>query len=281
MLEVGLVVGAGGEQDDQRRLVVGRRPVRQAVAQRGEEVRQVMHAQVAEQLGEHARDDQAVFQRVARPGRRLGAVRDHPPASVRRARQVGGVQVQMHAARRRDAVRRAQEPGMPMHQRRGQQPLAHQPLLAVDVRQDAVEQGGALDHRGLDLGPLRVRDDQRQQVELPGPVGAAGIGIDVVGDAVLADLLLDLGQPLAHLLRRGGHQRVEQRPPVLPRLVRRGEHLVVARRVLGIGGEQLAGHVGQRANRSASRDRTSSRRAGWHSPVTDRDNRLRRGAGRG
>ena len=35
---------------------------------------------------------------------------------------------------------------------------------------------------------LSRRDDQREQVERPGPLRAVGIGIDVVGDAVVAHL---------------------------------------------------------------------------------------------
>jgi hypothetical protein len=49
---------------------------------------------VAERFGQDARGDQPVRQRVARAGGNLRAVGNHPPASVRRTREVGGVKMQ-------------------------------------------------------------------------------------------------------------------------------------------------------------------------------------------
>jgi hypothetical protein len=92
---------------------VARRPVREAVAQRGEELREVLHPEVAEELREGARDDDAVLQRVARAGRRLRAVVDHPPAAVGRTREVGGVEVQQHVAGGRAPRQGRRKPAWP------------------------------------------------------------------------------------------------------------------------------------------------------------------------
>ena len=162
--------------------------MREAVAQRGEEGRQVLHLQIAVQLGKDARDDQPVLERVAHAERRLGAVGNDPPAAVGRAREVDGVNVQPDAARHWDADAGAQEARVAVDQRRRQQALAQQVLRAVEVAQDAVEQVRALRHCGLDFGPLLGRQEQRQDVEIPGAVDAARVRVDVVGDAVLADL---------------------------------------------------------------------------------------------
>ena len=91
VLEIGFVVRSRGQQHDQGRFVVVRRPVREAIAQRREETRKVLHLEIAEQVREHARDDEPVLQRIARARGRLGAVRHHPPLPVGRSREVCGV----------------------------------------------------------------------------------------------------------------------------------------------------------------------------------------------
>ncbi len=165
-----------------------RRQRRQRVAAgRGRSRARCCDAQVAEQLREDARDDQPVLQRVAGARRRLRAVGDHPPAAVGRARQVGGVDVQPDAAGRPDAR------GTATGSRAGRKPA---PAAAGPREQPSARRRGRRARRSssaarcatpaADLGPFGGRDDQRQRIELPRPVGAARVGVDVVGDAVLA-----------------------------------------------------------------------------------------------
>ncbi|KAG1432843.1 hypothetical protein G6F57_022647 [Rhizopus arrhizus] len=68
---------------------------------------QVLHPQLLERFGEHARDRQAVLQQVAQAGRCLGALRHDPPAPVAGARQVEGGDVQKAPARAESAGRPA------------------------------------------------------------------------------------------------------------------------------------------------------------------------------
>jgi hypothetical protein len=66
MLEIGFVQRSRRQQHGQRAAcAVARRPVREGVAQRREEAREVLDLLVAEQLGKRARDDDAVFQCIA------------------------------------------------------------------------------------------------------------------------------------------------------------------------------------------------------------------------
>ena len=93
VLEVGLVERARREDHDPR--LPARRSGgdgRQALAQRAEEHRHAVHARIAEQRGQDARDHHPVLERVACARGRLGTIaqHDHPP--VRRAGEVGRVE---------------------------------------------------------------------------------------------------------------------------------------------------------------------------------------------
>ena len=89
VLEIGFVERSRRQQYDQRRAIPvvthragTRRPTQQRFTQCVEERGQVLHVQVGEHLREHARHDEPVFERIARTGRRLGAVADNPPVTV-------------------------------------------------------------------------------------------------------------------------------------------------------------------------------------------------------
>ncbi|MNV69648.1 hypothetical protein D3C71_1625670 [compost metagenome] len=77
---------------------------------------------------------------------------------------------------------------MPEHQRGRNQLVGQQGLRPIDVAQHAVQQGGALAQPLLDGRPVGVVDDKGQQVQRPGPRRPVGVGVDVVGDAVFANL---------------------------------------------------------------------------------------------
>ena len=167
VLEVGLVVRPGREQDDPRRPVAARRPVAQRGAQGVEERRQVLHRQLAEHLREDARDDEPILERVARARGRLRAVVDDPPAAVGRARQVGGVLQQVTAAGRPQALGGREKAAMAEDHLRRDRAALQQRLRAVEIAEDAVEQVGALRDAGADRLPLVGRQDERESGRPP------------------------------------------------------------------------------------------------------------------
>ena len=191
VLEIGLVVRARGEQHDARLALAGAHAA-QSLDQGPVGGGQPLHLEVAEGLGEEARDDQPVFQQVAQARRGLRALRQHPPGAGRVARQVEGGDVQMRSARGPHAVQGAQVAGVALHEGRRQQVLGQQLLRPVHVRHDAIEQLDPLQHAGFDLAPAARRDDQRKQIQRPRPLRAAGIGVHVVADAVVAHLALQI-----------------------------------------------------------------------------------------
>ena len=161
MFKIGFVIRAGREQHDQRRLLAAghftRRPLRQTILQGAEEIRQMLHAQIAELLGEGARDNQPVFQRISCTGRDLRAVGDHPPAAIRRACEIGCVKMQPGIARRLDPLTRPEKAVMAINQRRRQGAILEQSLLTVEIPEHGIEQARPLRHRTGNFLPLAGR----------------------------------------------------------------------------------------------------------------------------
>ena len=69
--------------------------------------------------------------------------------------------------------------------------------------------------------PLGRRDQERDRVELPGPVHPPGVAVDVVGDAVLADQVLRFLPAAADLVGAQRLEGVDERLPVRPDAVAR------------------------------------------------------------
>ena len=89
---IGLAIGAGRVQADARIGAVGQRG--EAGPEGLEEGREPPHVHLAIDGLEGARQVQAVFQRIAEAGRRLGAVVQHPPLAIRAAAEIGGVKIE-------------------------------------------------------------------------------------------------------------------------------------------------------------------------------------------
>ena len=139
----------------------------QRVAPGLEEGRQPAHVHAPVDLGQGARERDAVLQREAHAGGRLRPVAQNPPPSVRPAAEIGGVDVQATAAARPEAhrgmaeIRAARDEGG----RKGAVPA--QRAGTVDVGQQAFEQRRPLHQPGLDGAPFRLRQHQRHMAERP------------------------------------------------------------------------------------------------------------------
>ena len=104
VLEVGLVVRAGRQQHDAGILAMRRHQAAQRLAVGLEEGREPTNLRGAKDVRQYARADDPVFERIAGARRRAGAIGDHPPLPVRRARQIRRINMQVDAARDRNAV---------------------------------------------------------------------------------------------------------------------------------------------------------------------------------
>ncbi|MNO87213.1 hypothetical protein D3C76_786320 [compost metagenome] len=186
VLEIALVEAPRGQQHHQRRVLgTGRQP-RQGLLQGTEKTSQVLHLQVAVQLGQGSRDDGAVLQRETCARRRLGTVGSDPPATVRGAGKVHRIDMQIGPFRWSDTLAGPEKIVMAIDQFGRQQAFTDQLLRPVDIGQHRIEQSCALFNTRRQLLPFGGGQQVRQQVQLPRPVGTLGVGIDIVGDAVLA-----------------------------------------------------------------------------------------------
>lgn len=79
---------------------------------------EAVHLADAEEFGQATGQDDAVLQRIAEPGGRLGAIAQHPPATLGIAAEVGGVGVQIGAVAGLDPVAGAKEVRIAVDQRR-------------------------------------------------------------------------------------------------------------------------------------------------------------------
>ena len=223
VLEEGFAVRAGREQRDVRRAFVAGHRRAAALDERRDsprvERREPLHAHRAERIGEHARDDQPVFERIAEPRRRLGAVRHDHPRAARLAREIDRDELQILPARRHEALHRTQIAGMPEHQRGRQEAFVQQRLRAVDVLHDRIEQLGALLDRAFQHRPLGLVDHERQQVERP-RARLAAVRVDVVADVVVAHLLRDRLDRLVEPGNAFVAEQVEEGPPGVAQLTR-------------------------------------------------------------
>ena len=214
MLEIGFIVGTRRQQHGA--VAPCRAQFQDAFAVGIEEGGQPRHPHVAEAFGKGLGDDQPVFQCIAQPARRIGAAGGDLPAAVGAARQVGGIQMHMHALRRGGAAQRAQELGMAGDQMGRQHALLDQPLRTIDVAEQHVRQHGALNDGCFDGLPVGRRQDEGHDVELPGPGMAAPIVIDVIGDAIILHRSAGTGLAAFELLARQLGKRAGEGAPMRP-----------------------------------------------------------------
>ena len=189
VLEVGGVVGPGGEHDDGRLVDRGRDR-----GQQGPEVGEVgidrLHAVGAEQLGEDPLGHHPVLDHVGDARGHPQVVLQHVDGPVGVAHEVAAADVGPDGAERAGAhalgteVRRIQDE-LGRHDAR-----PHGALLVVAVVDEAVQRLQALDQPRLDPLPLAGHDDARDEVERPRALGRRLMAVDAEGDADGTDLAL-------------------------------------------------------------------------------------------
>ncbi|MNX57721.1 hypothetical protein D3C86_885440 [compost metagenome] len=116
MFEIAFVETSRCQQHHQRHFFITRRLSGKSFLKRAEEACEMLHLQVAVQLGKGPGHDGAVFQCIARTGRRLSAVRRDPPAAIGSARQIHRIQMQKSPVRRIDALTGPEEIVVAEHQ---------------------------------------------------------------------------------------------------------------------------------------------------------------------
>ena len=207
-------------QDHRARLVdSGRRGVLKRERELAEHERQVRLRRLhAEQLAQGV----AGGHRVGDPGRHPHLVLDHTEAPVGRAHHVESRE--RDPARRRGPAHRGLVVGRGLHLFAREHAGLEHAAVAVHVGHERLQRAQALHDAGLELRPLRLREDARHRVEREDAVGRGP-----KAHATGAQAALDLGGGGGGITERREQLRVVRArlPIVLVRLV------VGARRVLG------------------------------------------------
>ena len=135
------------------RSAIAVRPSRNVAEERRQPLH--IHLRVGRRIG--ARHHQPVFQRIAGAGRRLRAIVQHPPAAVRTAADIGGIEMHPAAARRLDADHRPQELLAAGDDRRGKHAVGDQKGLAIDIARAAPRSATRAGRCSRKSPPIRLR----------------------------------------------------------------------------------------------------------------------------
>ena len=74
-------------------------------------------------------------------------------------------------------------------------------LRPIHIGHDSLQQAHALQDARLNVLPMGRLNDQGEQIQCPGPLGAVLIGVDVVGYPVVTDLMVQVAEPVVKFLR--------------------------------------------------------------------------------
>jgi hypothetical protein len=117
--------------------------------------------------------------------------------------------------------------GIAEHERARHHAVLQDALLMIDVVEEEVERGDALDHARLDVLPLRRRQHARDHVEWQDAVDSVLLGIDGEGDAQIEQLVLGVAGAAAQLVDGDAAETLAQRLGVGRRRIDPAEQLAV------------------------------------------------------
>ena len=126
------------------------------------------------------------------------------------------------------AYQRAKECGVGVKKRGRKAALRQQLLRPVEILQNQAQQLGALNDAGFDVAPLVSRNQQRNDIDPPGPIGPEGIAVDVVRNSVFANTALGAAPAPFQFFRADCPKRLHQVFPVRP-----GSHAISRQFVIG------------------------------------------------
>ncbi len=225
VLEIGRVAHTGGEQHHDRLLGTNRRGPPQRVEQPPRIGSNRPHMLLQEQAGKDAGHGPAVLHHVGHAGRHLQVVLEYPQEPCLVADDIDPCEVDPHAVRRLDTVRRPAKPGRGGEQRPRHHPVPDHLARPVDVGEKRLQRAYPLHDARFDQLPLGRRDQPRDQVEREDPL-FAGMGEH---DALVAEAAIPGLRPPRQVVAGERLQGVIQRPRVRVRQAIRPEHLIIGR----------------------------------------------------
>ena len=193
MLVIGGIEGAGRQQDDRRLRAGARRRRTQAGEQLVGVVVDRRDAVAGEQIRHQPHRHLAVLQHVGDPGRGAGVVLQHVELALADPDDVDAGDQHPEVVRRPAADHFRPVVGIAQDQLVGDDLLLQHRARAVDVLEEQVERGDALDQALFEEAPFGARNDARHDVERDQPLGGVLVAVDAEGDADAAEHVFRLG----------------------------------------------------------------------------------------
>ena len=193
MLVIGGIEGAGRQQDDRRLRARARRRRTQAGEQLVGVVVDRGDAMAGEQVGHQPHRHLAVLQHVGDPGGGAGVVLQHVELALADPDDVDAGDQHPEVVRRPAADHFRSVVGIAQDQLVGDDLLLQRRARAVDVLEEQVERGDALDEALFEEAPLGAGNDARHDVERDQPLGGVLVAVDAEGDADAAEHVFRLG----------------------------------------------------------------------------------------
>ena len=202
VLEVGGVERTGRQHHHGRIALIGRRSIAQCPQQMRRIVVDRPHPVGAEQVGEYAGHHPAVLHDVGHTRRRAQVVLEHPESALRVPDEVDTGDVYAHAVGRADASRLPVEVLAGGDQPTGDDAVAEDFLIAVDVVEEALQGDHSLGDPSLQARPLGRRNHPGHQIQREGTL-LSGQG---KGDALIDERPAQCVRPRAQFLGAGRSQ---------------------------------------------------------------------------
>ena len=233
MLEIGGVVDAGREQHDLRIAMLAGGDVGHRGAQAAAVIIDRLEADAGHEVRKGAQHEMPVLDDVGDAGGRAGIILEHAEIAEFVADDVDAADMHIGAVRDREILHLRPVIGVAIDQFGGDDAVFHDMAGAVNVAQEEVEGGDALDAGALQQIPFAGGDDARDTVERQDAVDRGGVRIDREGDAeidqlgfrrrgagaqgVEPDAAESLDQPFGH--RPGIHALAGQLTEIAARIV--------------------------------------------------------------
>ena len=186
VLEIGAVVTARREENDDRIVIVARRHGAQILQQALWIVADRRNALPGKRIREQPHHDLAVLEHIGDAGGRAHIILEHEEIALAGADQIDAGDMRVNLVRRIDAHHLGPERRVELHQLFRNEARLHDLLVVIDVVEKHIDRLDALDAAALHQLPFGAIENAGNEIEGDQALGRAGFAIDREGDTQAA-----------------------------------------------------------------------------------------------